>query len=110
MGKLYKTCIEQDRKDAIERMGKFNTFEVDFTIKKRYMRPYILAVCEGNRFSFVVNKVQYDKNKDVFTLDCEEFNSRTPKTLNEHEVSNYLCDIVFMDLLEHFNILEYGTI
>lgn len=110
MGKLYKTCIEQDRKDAINRMEKFNTFEVDFTIKKRYLRPYILGVCEGNRFAFVVNKVQYDKNKDIFTLDCEEFYLRTKKTLNEHEISCSMCDIVFNDILKHFNILENGTI
>lgn len=110
MGKLYKTCIEQDRKDAINRMEKFNTFEVDFTIKKRYLRPCVLSVCEGNRFAFVVNKVQHDKNKDIFTLYCEECYLRTKKTLNEHEISYSMCDIVFMDILEHFNILEYGTI
>lgn len=107
---LYKTFIEQDRKDAINRMEKFNTFEVDFTIKERNLRPYVLGVCEGNRFAFIVNKVQYDKNKDVFTLNCEEYETRTKKTLNEHEISCSMCDIVFNDILEHFNILEFGTI
>ncbi len=107
---LYKTFIEQDRKDAINRMEKFNTFEVDFTIKKRNLRPYVLGVCEENRFAFIVNKVQYDKNKDIFTLNCEEYKTRTKKILNEHEISCSMCDIVFNDILEHFNILEFGTI
>lgn len=104
---IYKTFIEQDRKDAINRMGKFNTFEVDFTIKERNLRPYVLGVCEGNRFAFIVNKVKYDKNKDIFTLICEEYNTRTKKILNEHEISFSICDIVFNDILEHFNKLEY---
>ena len=107
---LYKTFIEQDRKDAINSMEKFNTFEVDFTIKERNLRPYVLGVCEGNIFAFIVNKVQYVKYKDVFTLKCEEYKTQTKKTLNEHEISCSMCDIVFSDILEHFNILEYGTI
>jgi hypothetical protein len=107
---IYKTYIEQDRKDAINRMEKFNTFEVDFTIKERNLHPYVLGVFEGNRFAFIVNKAQYDKNKDIFSLNCEEYETRTNKTLNEHEISCSMCDIVFTDILEHFNMLEFGTI
>jgi hypothetical protein len=107
---IYKTYIEQDRKDAINRMEKFNTFEVDFTIIVRSSRPSIRVVGEGCVCTIIINEVQYDKNKDVFTLKYETYNTRIEKRLNEDEFSYSMCDFVFNEVLNYINISVYKKI
>lgn len=98
MEKLNKKDIEIYRKGAIKRMEKFNTSELDFTIIERYLRPSIRVVGEGCICRIIVNEVQYDKNKDVFTLEDED------------EFSDSMCDFVFNEVLNYINISVYKKI
>lgn len=112
MEKLNKKDIEIYRKGAIKRMEKFNTSELDFTIIERYLRPSIRVVGEGCVCRIIVNEVQYDKNKDVFTLEYEKYETRSKKTLieDEDEFSDSMCDFVFNEVLNYINISVYKKI
>lgn len=106
---INKKIIEQYREDAIKRMEKFSTFELDFTIIARSLRPSMRVVGEGCVCKIIMNKVQYDKNKDIFTLKYETKNAPSVHILNEHDFSYSMCDFVFNDLLNYLNISMYKT-
>ncbi len=107
---INKKNMEIYRKGAIKRMAKFNTSELDFTIIVRSSRPSIRVVGEGCVCKIIVNQVQYDKNKDVFTLKYETYNTRIEKRLNEDEFSYSMCDFVFNEVLNYINISVYKKI
>lgn len=107
---INKKNMEIYRKGAIKRMAKFNTSELDFTIIIRSSRPSISVVGEGCVCTIIVNQVQYDKNKDVFTLKYETYNTRIEKSLNEDEFSYSMCDFVFNEVLNYINISVYKKI
>lgn len=77
MEDINKKNMEIYRKGAIKRMAKFNTSELDFTIIVRSSRPSIRVVGEGCVCTIIINEVHYDKNKDVFTLKYETYNTRS---------------------------------
>ncbi len=107
---INSKSMEIYRKGAIRRMEKFNTSELDFTITERSSRPSIRVVGEGCVCTIIVDEVQYDKDKDVFTLKYETYNTRSKNKLHEDEFSYSMCDFVFNEVLNHINISVYKKI
>jgi hypothetical protein len=110
MEDINKKNMEIYRKGAIKRMAKFNTSELDFTIIVRSSRPSIRVVGEGCVCTIIINEVHYDKNKDVFTLKYETYNTRSKNKLHEDDFSYSMCDFVFNEVLNYINISVYKKI